>query len=82
MLERDDIVKKIYTLFNEIGVDVQHDGNAGRIDEVMDSLQFISLICDLEETFGISFEDDEIVAEKYNDISDFVELILKKILTL
>ena len=49
----------------------------------LDSLQFISLIVEIEETFGINFPDDYLVGTALNTINDylyFVTDIKKKIL--
>lgn len=43
----------------------------------INSLNFIKIIVDLEETFDIEFDDDKINYELMNNIEQLIELILK-----
>lgn len=44
----------------------------------IDSIQFISFISDMEETFNISFENDEFQDRKFMTIEGLAEIIEKK----
>lgn len=41
----------------------------------IDSLNFISIILDIEKEFELEFEDDMILLDKYNQVKDFVKYI-------
>lgn len=50
-----------------------YDENTNFIDLGIDSLRMIKIIIDIEETFGVSFEDSEIVDIKNAlDIENFI----------
>ena len=44
-----------------------------------DSLQFIALICDLEEKYGISITEEELILDNYENLNQFVDLVVRKI---
>lgn len=49
------------------------------VDLGIDSIEMLELIVELENEFGIEFDDDEIDAEVLGDVSKLVELIRGKV---
>lgn len=81
MLSKEEIKRDVYEVFDAIGI-IWEENQRSNIEEEMDSLQFISLICDLEDKYGIIFSDEEILIQNYGGIESFVELVSDKILSL
>lgn len=73
MAEEMDIKKQIQTTFNNTGVffvDEEEDLN-------LDSLHFISILCELEETFGIEIPADIMTSDNLHTFGDFCDMVLK-----
>ncbi len=81
MLSKEEIQRDVYEVFSALGI-VLEENQKNNIEDEMDSLQFISLICDLEDKYGIVFSDDEILLQNYEGIESFVDLVSDKILAL
>lgn len=78
MLGRENVKKQVLEMLGSIGVDLE-ESNDESINVELDSLQFISLICDLEEKYGIRFEEDELIMEKYESMNAFIDVVVDKI---
>lgn len=78
MKEDINLKESILGLINDVGVDIDENEEI-RIE--MDSLQFVSLICDLEGTFDIVFSDEELLPEKYQNINEFITYVENKIIS-
>ena len=70
--EQDELMKRI---FRENGYIV----DSGEEDEQLelDSLQFISIICDIEENFNVSVPDDFLSGEKLNTYNDILQMAVQ-----
>ena len=45
----------------------------------LDSLSFINLIIEIEETYDIDFSFDELDIKKWNNVNDFIQTIKEKL---
>lgn len=81
MLDKEEIKLEICKLFEALGI-FDIESQESKLEEEMDSLQFISLICDLEDKYGISFLDEELLIDNYKDTREFVDFVTEKILKL
>lgn len=89
-MERNDIKEKIIDildrLFSDSGVDRDILEYVDLIDDLgMDSINFISLIIELESTFDIQIPDDWLLMEKfqnytliYSAVEELLQIIEKK----
>jgi acyl carrier protein len=81
MLNRQEIKNKLYELLDEIGaIETDEEGNRTLLGS-MDSIQFISLIVEIEECFNIEIPDEYLVTELFeNDehMIDIIEQLIKK----
>ena len=81
MLNRQEIKNKLYEWLDEIGaIETDEEGNRTLLGS-MDSIQFISLIVEIEECFNIEIPDEYLVTELFeNDehMIDIIEQLIKK----
>ncbi len=79
-MNSEEIKNEIEQMCESVGFIVPSDDNAElSLQEEMDSLQFISLICDLEERYNIEFVDEELIPDSYKNYESFINIILNKI---
>lgn len=75
------IREEIIQMIENVGVDIEISDN-NNLHVEMDSLQFVALICDIENTYNISFDLYKLSTESFNNIDEFIEytvdLISKK----
>ncbi len=75
------IREEIIQMIENVGVDIEISDN-NDLHAEMDSLQFVALICDIENTYNISFDLHKLSTESFNNIDEFIEytvdLISKK----
>lgn len=74
----EEIRAEVIELFSNVGVETGFE-DASFVQDELDSLQFISLVCDLEEKYGISFSDGEIVLDENETMGELIEMITDKI---
>ena len=79
MLNEIELKQQVTELFGGVGVFLDSEVGKEAITTEMDSLQFISLICDIEEKFGVTFSDEELVIEDYSSINEFIDIVMLKI---
>lgn len=73
MTEKLDIKKQVQTTLNNTGIFfVSEEENLN-----LDSLHFISLLCELEEAFGIEIPADIMASNNLHTFGDFCAMILK-----
>lgn len=72
--------EKIYELLCNVGINVNEAGKIDDTIKVMDSLQFVSLICDIENEFDIFIPDDFLIQNNFESLDDFVEQIERQII--
>ncbi|MCI5746027.1 MAG: acyl carrier protein [Erysipelotrichaceae bacterium] len=46
----------------------------------LDSLSFINILVTIEEVFSVSFTDEELNIDNFNNVSDLVKLVKRKVL--
>ena len=46
----------------------------------LDSLSFINILVTIEEVFSVSFTDEELNIDNFNNVSDLVNLVKRKVL--
>ena len=81
MLNRQEIKNKLYELLDEIGAIETDEEGIRTLLGSMDSIQFISLIVEIEECFNIEIPDEYLVTELFeNDehMIDIIEQLIKK----
>lgn len=78
MLDRENVKKQVLEMLGAIGVDLEENNDEHIVVE-LDSLQFISLICDLEEKYGIRFTEEELIMGKYESLNMFIDVVVAKI---
>lgn len=75
MLNRQEIKNKLYELLDEIGViETDEEGNQALLGS-MDSIQFISLIVEIEECFNIEIPDEYLVTELFENDEHMIDII-------
>ncbi len=66
--------KKLYNIFSNIGIDLELvDISQATLVSVCDSLQYMSLICDIEDEFGIVMSEELLVFDENRTIKSFIE---------
>ena len=73
MAEVLDIKKQVQTAFNNTGIFFVNEEE----DLNLDSLHFISILCELEEAFGIEIPADIMTSDNLHTFGDFCDLVLK-----
>lgn len=69
----DKIQEKLMNIFKENGYLVDAENEYDQLE--LDSLQFISILCDIENDFDISIPEEYLSGKDLNTFSDFLELI-------
>lgn len=69
----ETIQNKLLTIFNDTGIDL----DTKNIDEPLDldSLHYISIICEIENEFGIEVADELLNENKLSSFKDFLMLL-------
>jgi acyl carrier protein len=75
----EEIRAEVIQMFSDVGVVIDDNTNADVVADDFDSLQFIALICDLEEKYGISITEEELILDNYENLNQFVDLVVRKI---
>lgn len=73
-----DTKKKLYAIIEKLmkNVDVVLSEDMNLIDDLnFDSIQLINLIIEIEEQFGVEFNDSDLLFDHFNRISDLCSLI-------
>ena len=74
----DEIKEKIIQTMENVGIYVAEDIEAASLTKYFDdSLQFMSFIVQLEETFEIEFTNEVLVFEKFDSIDGIHEIVLQ-----
>ena len=74
------IDKEIIKLIFEIGELSDNIGLDTAFDEIeLDSIEFITIIVEVETNYEIEFDDENMLINNYRSIGDFVEYVKKKI---
>ena len=74
------IDKEIIKLIFEIGELSDNIGLDTAFDEIeLDSIEFITIIVEVETNYEIEFDDKNMLINNYRSIGDFVEYVKKKI---
>ncbi|WP_370750698.1 acyl carrier protein [Eubacterium sp.] len=74
------IDKEIIKLIFEIGELSNNIGLDTAFDEIeLDSIEFITIIVEVETNYEIEFDDENMLINNYRSIGDFVEYVKKKI---
>ena len=74
------IDKEIIQLIFEIGELSDNIGLDTAFDEIeLDSIEFITIIVEVETNYEIEFDDENMLINNYRSIGDFVEYVKKKI---
>ena len=75
----EEIRAEVIQMFSDVGVVIDDNTNADVVADDFDSLQFIALICDIEEKYGISITEEELILDNYENLNQFVDLVVRKI---
>lgn len=74
----EEIKYELIEMINNVGVDIKENDFLD-LQTVMDSLQFVALICDIEERYGIQFIENELLMDNYKTFIEFVNYVVHKI---
>lgn len=69
---------EIIELMKNVGVHIDNQ-TSEEIYEDIDSLQFVALICDIEDKYGINLTDEELLLDNYENWGEFIKFIEEKI---
>lgn len=72
-MEIERIIQQMLVVFQEIGICIYEDEYEEELE--INSLQFISIIVAIEDTFDILIEDDNLIAPDYLTFSWFVNIV-------
>lgn len=73
-MDKHDIKTKILDAFARVGFLVD-DENIPLNEYIPDSLGFVTLVLELEDTFGITFPNELLTMESFNTIENLVAII-------
>lgn len=74
-----DVTNRISRIVEEVlCITIEGEMNPMLIDIGINSLNFIKLVLQIEKEFGISFDDRDLIVEKYPTIEGLVEYVKKK----
>lgn len=78
-MKKNEICKKIREVLNEVVEESEKMPTTFDEDivELMDSIEFVMLIVEIENEFGIKIDDDDFEIENVNTISKFADLVIK-----
>lgn len=71
--------KVIELIKNNLALDEEVDIDTPIKSLSLDSLSFINLIIQIEETYDIDFSFDELDIKKWNNVNDFIQTIKEKL---
>lgn len=76
---KEKVTEQLLSYFvNELDVDVNDIDLNAPFDKLgLDSIYFVKVIVDLEKIFDISFDDDNLALEVYENINSLIDYILK-----
>ena len=68
--------KRLYNIFANIGIDLELvDISQTTLIGVCDSLQYVSLICDIEDEFGVIMPEELLIFDESRTIKEFIETV-------
>lgn len=71
-------MKKLLEILNEIRPEIDFENTSDFIsDNILDSFDIISLVCDIDEAFSISIDGSDILPENFDSLEAIVSLIEK-----
>lgn len=70
-----ELINKIKAIFEENGLPVYEDDLNEEIE--YDSIQFVSIIADIEAAFSIQFPEEILSSEELNTVRDFYDITAK-----
>lgn len=69
-------MEKLLEILNELHDDVDFENETALIDDgILDSLDIVTLITEINDTFDVSIPAEEIVPENFNSAAALMELI-------
>ena len=75
---KNELIKLVSELFQDKGIDPGLIEYVDLIDDLgMDSMLFLSVIIELETTFGIVIPDDLLLMENFREIDTIVDIVKK-----
>lgn len=77
---KNELIKLVSELFQDKGIDPDLIEYVDLIDDLgMDSMLFLSVIIELETTFGIIIPDDLLLMENFREIDTIVDIVEKSV---
>lgn len=73
--QNQEIVTQLKTLFENVGVNIFEEHISQGEQLGIDSLQFVTVICDIENTFKIIVPDEYLSFEKLRTFNDYLDMI-------
>lgn len=71
-------MEKLLEILNELHDDVDFENETALIDDgILDSLDIVTLITEINDTFDVSIPAEEIVPENFNSAAALMDLINK-----
>lgn len=78
-MEREEIKEKLLEIMSEAGAGVSKEDEENGIAEAMDSIRMISIIVEIEDSFGVEIPDEYLVTEFLENpdhVTDVIEQLM------
>ncbi|MBI5978592.1 phosphopantetheine-binding protein [Clostridium perfringens] len=74
------IKEKVLSILSDNGYNIQENIDINELESTnhlqnLDSLQFITFICDIENEFDIEIPEENLIISNFESFNDFIELI-------
>ena len=70
------VIELISEMFNDKGFNIEIIEHVNLIDDLgMDSITFISLVIEIEASFGIAIPDDMLLMESFNSVDNIASIV-------
>lgn len=72
--------EKLLKILNEINPDLDYETETKLVDDgLFDSLEVMSIVSELEDTFHIEIDPDDVIAENFNSVETILKVVEKNI---
>lgn len=81
-MNREDVLKTIYTVFHEVAAvpleDMEEEASLLNLD--LDSVDFMKIMLGVEDTFGFEFDNEDLDLETYGSFGRFADVVIERYL--
>lgn len=72
-------MKRLERILKELHPELEFSGNERLIDDgILDSLDVVTLVTDINESFGVDIAAEDIVKENFNSIDSIASLVRRR----